>query len=64
MSDISVWVAPNNTEYSLKDTTAREGLTEKVNTNQGSENAGKFLVVGSNGYVTVVTMQTWQGGNY
>ena len=31
---------------------------------QGSGNAGKFLVVGSDGNVTTVTMTAWQGGNY
>ena len=31
---------------------------------QGSGNAGKFLVVGSDGKVTAVTMAQWQGGNY
>lgn len=39
-------------------------LSQKLDVNQGSSNAGKFLVVGSNGDVTPVTMQSWQGGSY
>lgn len=31
---------------------------------QGSENAGKFLVVGNDGAVTIITLATWQGGSY
>lgn len=38
--------------------------TSRLAANQGSGNAGKFLVVGSDGVVTPVTMATWQGGNY
>lgn len=35
-----------------------------VASNQGSGNAGKFLVVGNDGTVTPVTMTAWSGGNY
>lgn len=38
--------------------------TSRLAANQGTANAGKFMVVGSDGVVTPVTMQTWQGGNY
>ena len=38
--------------------------TSRLAANQGSGNAGKFLVVGSDGVVTPVTMATWQGGSY
>ena len=38
--------------------------TTRVAVAQGVGNAGKFLVVGSNGNVTTVTMTEWQGGNY
>lgn len=31
---------------------------------QGVGHAGEFLVVGSNGEVTTVTLSTWQGGSY
>ena len=36
----------------------------KVDIDQGVENAGKFLVVNSQGNVEPVTMQAWQGGSY
>lgn len=36
----------------------------KLAANQGAANAGKFMVVGSDGAVIPVTMQVWQGGNY
>lgn len=32
--------------------------------NLGAANAGKFLVVGSDGNITAVTMTTWQGGSF
>lgn len=32
--------------------------------NQGSGNAGKFLVVGNDGNIVPVTMTQWNGGNY
>lgn len=38
--------------------------TGKVSTAQGPANAGKFLVVGSDGGITLVTLAEWQGGNY
>ena len=37
---------------------------DKVNTNQGISNAGKFLVVNSSGNVEPVSMSSWQGGSY
>lgn len=39
-------------------------LTDKVSVSQGAENAGKFLIVGSDGNVAPVAMSTWQGGSY
>lgn len=36
----------------------------KLDIAQGAGNAGKFMVVGSDGNITAVTMQTWQGGSY
>ena len=36
----------------------------KLDNNLGSSEAGKFLVVGSDGAITAVTMTAWQGGNY
>ena len=38
--------------------------TSRLAANQGAANAGKFMVVGSDGAVIPVTMQVWQGGNY
>lgn len=38
--------------------------TSRLAANQGAANAGKFLVVGSDGVVAPVTMQTWQGGSF
>lgn len=35
-----------------------------VAANQGTNNAGKFLVVNSQGIVEAVTMSSWQGGDY
>ena len=35
-----------------------------VASNQGSGNAGKFMVVGSDGIVAPVTMAAWSGGSY
>lgn len=39
-------------------------LTGKVSVSQGTENAGKFLIVGSDGNVSTVAMTAWQGGSY
>lgn len=38
--------------------------TSRLAADQGVGNAGKFLVVGSDGMVVPVTMTAWQGGNY
>lgn len=35
-----------------------------IATDQGSDNAGKFLVVGNDGVVVPVAMTTWMGGSY
>lgn len=35
-----------------------------VAANQGTENAGKFLVIDSDGFVQPTAMSAWQGGNY
>lgn len=39
-------------------------LTGKVSVSQGAANAGKFLIVGSDGNITPVAMPAWQGGSY
>lgn len=36
----------------------------KLDNNLGSSEAGKFLVVGSDGAVTTMTLATWQAGSY
>lgn len=36
----------------------------KLDNNLGSSQAGKFLVVGSDGAVTTMTLATWQAGSY
>ena len=35
-----------------------------ITSSQGVENAGKFLVVGNDGNITLKTLEAWQGGNY
>lgn len=64
MADISKIKALNGTTYNIKDATARSDVAKKLNTNQGAENAGKFLVVNSQGNIEPVTMVAWQGGDY
>ena len=44
--------------------TQHQDISGKLDVAQGSGNAGKFLVVGSDGNVTAVTMSAWQGGSY
>lgn len=41
-----------------------EALTGKVSVSQGAANAGKFLIVGSDGNVAPAAMTAWQGGSY
>lgn len=38
--------------------------TSRLAANQGTANAGKFMVVGSDGVVAPVAMSEWQGGSY
>ena len=45
-------------------TQMQTGLAAKLNNNFGASEAGKFLVVGSDGQITAVTMQQWQAGSY
>lgn len=54
----------NNTEYTIKDASARTSLNKKVDVNQGVSNAGKFLVVNSAGNVEATSMSAWAGGSY
>ena len=74
-TEIQVWVRLGpNTRYqishsddntvSVDEFTENAAWIEAVADNQGVSHAGEFLVVGSNGYVTTMTLSTWQGGNY
>ena len=38
--------------------------TSRIAANQGIANAGKFLIVGSDGIVVPTTLESWQGGSY
>lgn len=38
--------------------------TSRLAADQGTANAGKFMVVGSDGVVAPVAMSEWQGGSY
>ena len=38
--------------------------TSRLAVNQGTANAGKFMVVGSDGVVAPVAMSAWQGGSF
>lgn len=64
MADISHITTLNGDTYDVKDTTARTSLENKLDKAQGTSNAGKFLVVGSNGNITTVTLTEWSGGSY
>ena len=44
--------------------TSHQDISGKLNIAQGVANSGKFLVVGSDGNVTLTTLSAWQGGNY
>lgn len=44
--------------------TQHQDISGKLDKAQGAANAGKFLVVGSDGNITTVTMSVWQGGSF
>lgn len=44
--------------------TQHQDITTKLDKSQGAANAGKFMVVGSDGNIIAVTMSAWQGGSY
>lgn len=56
-------IVPGN-ESPVSGNDVYNALLGKLDIDQGSGNAGKFLVVGSDGNVTTMTLATWQGGNY
>lgn len=41
-----------------------QDISCKLDKNQGTAHAGEFLVVGSDGNITTVTMSAWTGGSY
>ena len=53
-----------SSENPVQNKTIASALNGKVSVAQGTANAGKFLVVGSDGNVAPVTMTAWQGGSY
>ena len=53
-----------SSENPVQNKAIASALTGKVSVSQGAANAGKFLVVGSDGDVAPVTMTAWQGGSY
>lgn len=53
-----------SSENPVQNKTIASALNGKVSVAQGTANAGKFLVVGSDGNITPVAMPAWQGGSY
>lgn len=53
-----------SSENPVQNKAIASALNGKVSVAQGTANAGKFLVVGSDGNVAPVTMTAWQGGSY
>lgn len=56
--------ASSGTDVSLVTTGEKYTWNNKLNANQGSGNAGKFMVVNSSGVVEPVSMTAWAGGSY
>lgn len=53
-----------SSENPVQNKAIASALNGKVSVAQGTANAGKFLVVGSDGNITPVAMPAWQGGSY
>ena len=53
-----------SSENPVQNKAIASALTGKVSVAQGTANAGKFLIVGSDGMVAPVAMTAWQGGSY
>lgn len=51
MADISQITLPSNKVFNIKDASARQGLSTKVDIAQGASNANKYLVTDENGNV-------------
>lgn len=46
------------------DVVARGISGGKLNKNLGSDNAGKFLIVGTDGNIAFITLEMWESGEY
>ena len=53
-----------SSENPVQNKAIASALTGKVSVLQGAANAGKFLIVGSDGNIAPVAMTAWQGGSY
>jgi len=53
MADISQITLPSNKVFNIKDASARQGLSTKVDIAQGASNANKYLVTDENGNIVV-----------
>ena len=61
----SLYISTDDGDFSVPTSAALTAkLAKKLDVDQGLVNAGKFLVVGSDGAVTPTAMSAWQGGNY
>ena len=54
----------STSENPVQNKAINAAITGKLDKSQGAANAGKFMVVGSDGNITAVTMTAWQGGSY
>lgn len=63
LSDFYEMSVDNNGTVSV-DMVPIPNVSGKLDIAQGAANAGKFMVVGSDGNITAVTMQAWSGGSY
>lgn len=52
----------SNAVVTPRSKTLEQELSDKLNKNQGSENAGKFLVVGDDGNVVTADLPLYDGG--
>lgn len=54
----------DTSENPVQNKVVKAALDAKLAANQGAANAGKFMVVSSDGIVAPVAMSAWQGGSY
>lgn len=63
----NIGAGTSNFSGSYNDLTGRPTIPDvsgKLDKSQGAENAGKFLVVGTDGNIATKTMSEWAGGSY